>query len=424
MKQLVILRKKPSRDGRSFTYYMDYIDENSQRRKTSLKHANLRKAKRQVAQKERELKMGAVVPTSMRLSDFTRDSLKRTGNQIRESTRIEYESAMRDFINTVGNMDYQQVTLDHAERFRHDCIDRGVAPATVAKKLRHLKRLFQLAVNRRQLDENPLLNVDKPKVSKKNPHVYSYQERERILKAAEEIASTLNPEFNLRWDLLIHTALVTGMRKAELLNCTWSDIDFEAGQLTVTAKFNTALTWLWLIKDSEERDVPLTDGVLQALADQQAAQPTGCPYVFVPPARYNYIQQLRRKGQWSLPDARLKVTTNFYPQFRRILRKAAVKKGIFHDLRRTAITNWFEEGMSEFDVMKLAGHSSFNTTHQFYLAVSGDLVARARKASEKVVGRNLSLTCPSLPQKAMRQEIDTIVSDSIGMSYNNGQGRI
>ena len=422
MKQLVILRKKPSRDGRSFTYYMDYIDENGQRRKTSLRHANLRKAKRQVAQKERELRMGVIVPTSMRLSDFTRDSLKRTGNQIRESTRIEYESAMRDFINTVGNMDYQQVTLDHAERFRQACMDRGIAPATVSKKLRHLKRFFQLAVNRRQLDENPLLNVDKPKVSIKKPHVFSYQERGRILKAAEEIASTLNPEFNLRWDLLIHMALVTGMRKAELLNCTWSDIDFEAGQLTVTAKANTAQTWLWLIKDSEERDLPLIKKVLQALANHQATQPEGYPYVFVPPARYDHIQRLRRKGEWTLPDSRLKVTTNFYPQFRRILRKAAVKKGIFHDMRRTALTNWFDDGMTEFQVMKLAGHSSFNTTHQFYLAIDKDLVARARKASEKVVGRDLSLTCPSPPKDTTRHTTDGNVSDSKEMSYKNGQG--
>ncbi len=367
-------------------------------------HSNLRKAKRQVAQKERELRMGVIVPTSMRLSDFTKDSLKRTGNQIRESTRSEYESAMKDFINTVGNIDYQQVTLEHGERFRQNCLDRGIAGATVSKKLRHLKRLFQLGVNRRQLDENPLLNVDKPKASKKKPHIFKKSERERIIKAAFEFTAKLNPDFNLKWDLLIQMALVTGMRKSELLNCTWSDIDFETRQLTITAKADTALTWLWLIKDSEERDVPLTDEVLKALTIHQVAQPDGIPYVFVPPLRYAYIQQLRQRGEWSLSDARLKISTNFYPQFHRILKKAAVTKGIFHDLRRTAITNWFEDGLSEFDIMKLAGHSSFNTTHQFYLAVSGDLIDRARKASEKVVSHNLSLICPSPQKKPTRHQ--------------------
>lgn len=424
MKQLVKLRKKLSRDGRSFTYYMDYIDENGQRRKLSLGHANLRKANRQVAQKERELRMGVIVPDSMRLSAFTRDSLKRTGSQIRESTQYEYRSAMKAFIRVVGNIDYQQITLDHAERFRQACLDKGDAAATVSKKLRGLKRLFQLAVNRRQLDENPLLNVDKPKSSKKKPRVYTPAERQRILRAAADLANSRNPEYNLRWHLLILTALVTGMRKSELLNCTWSDIDFEFKQITVTAKDDTDLTWRWLIKDSEEREVPLTDELLQALADHQAAQPAGQPYVFVPPGRYRNIQRLRDMGKWTLSDARLKVTSNFYPQFHRILKAAAIRKGKFHDFRRTAITNWFEEGLREFDVMKLAGHSSFETTHQFYLAIRGDLVDRARAASEKVAGRNLSLTCPSPPKKATRQEIDTNVSDSREMLYGNGQGRI
>jgi hypothetical protein len=37
--------------------------------------------------------------------------------------------------------------------------------------------------------------------------------------------------------------------------------------------------------------------------------------------------------------------------------------------------------LSEFDVMKLAGHSDFATTHRFYLAVRRDLLERARAAS-------------------------------------------
>lgn len=42
---------------------------------------------------------------------------------------------------------------------------------------------------------------------------------------------------------------------------------------------------------------------------------------------------------------------------------------------------WFANGMSEHDVMVLAGHSSFATTHEFYLAVADDLIHRARVAT-------------------------------------------
>jgi len=42
---------------------------------------------------------------------------------------------------------------------------------------------------------------------------------------------------------------------------------------------------------------------------------------------------------------------------------------------------WFANGMSEYDVITLAGHSSFATTHKFHLAVADDLVHRARFAT-------------------------------------------
>jgi hypothetical protein len=36
--------------------------------------------------------------------------------------------------------------------------------------------------------------------------------------------------------------------------------------------------------------------------------------------------------------------------------------------------------MSEYEVMRLAGHSDFTTTHKFYLTVADGLVDRARVA--------------------------------------------
>ena len=54
---------------------------------------------------------------------------------------------------------------------------------------------------------------------------------------------------------------------------------------------------------------------------------------------------------------------------------------VLDDVLGTAITMWFANGMSEHDVMVLAGHSSFATTHKFYLAVADDLIHRARVAT-------------------------------------------
>ena len=318
----------------------------------------------------------------MKLMDFMKDSPARTGDQIRESTQCETKSAMKDFIATIGNIDFRSVTLTHGELYLQTCFDRGNTKGTVAKKLRHIKRVFKLAVNRKQLDENPLQYIAVPKSAKKKVNIYADAQCRRIEKAAQEYASKWNPETSVNWDLMITVALATAMRRAELLNCTWGDVDFDAQTIEVNSKQSTRDTWEWLVKDADHRTLPLTEEIVQMLVDHQAQQPEGYPYVLVPTARYDYIQNvLRPKGEWTLTDARLKVVNNFRRQFNVILRKAGVKAGTFHDIRRTTISMWLANGMSEYDVMVLAGHSSFATTHKFYLAVADDLVHRARAAT-------------------------------------------
>ncbi len=135
MKQLVRLWERPSYDGRRFRYYLLYTDERGRRRQKSLGHADRRKAERQRAQFECKLTMGVVEPGSMKLSDFVKNSLSKTGDQIRESTRMRYLAAMHDFARIIGDIDYRRVSLGDAERYRQCCLDKGNSPATVKKKL-------------------------------------------------------------------------------------------------------------------------------------------------------------------------------------------------------------------------------------------------------------------------------------------------
>lgn len=399
MKQLVKLHKRPSRDGQRFSFFLRYEGKNGKRKWETLGHADYRKAKRQRDQKEKELQIGYVEPDSMRLKDFVKDSLIRTGDQIRESTRIDYEKAMEDFIRTVGNIDCLRVQQAHGELFRQSCLDEGVSPATVAKKLRALKRFFCLAVQRKQLDENPLQYVKLPKVPKQRVRIYTEEEIERIIRAASQFQN----ESVLEWDLLITLAITTGMRRSELLNMVWSDIDFSEMAIEVTPKENTKETWEWKIKDTDRRSLPLKEDVGHLLIDLQNRRSEGYPYILVPPERYDYIQNiLRPKGNWTLCSARNKMVNNFTKQFNKILAIAHVEKRTFHDIRKTAITNWFRQGLSEYDVMTLAGHANFSTTHKFYLAVADDLIARARKATSHQVSQKLLQKCCQSSQEGAK----------------------
>ncbi|MBN1846235.1 MAG: tyrosine-type recombinase/integrase [Sedimentisphaerales bacterium] len=380
MAELVRLWKRPTHDGKRYTYYLIYYDEDGRRRQKALGHADKRKAERQQAQFERELRMGKVEPESMRLSEFLEDSLSRSRGQLRYNTLRDYMSTMKHFIKVVGDIDYRSVKQRHGERFIQASLDHGNTPATASKKVVNLKRLYQLAVERGQLDENPFRYLRKPKVAKRSVRVFSEDECHRM------IAATQNPQLSGEnpWELLIQTALCTGMRRGELLNTTWRDIDFERQVIHVSPKRDTKQTWEWNIKDTDRRTLPLTDELIRMLADRQAAQPEGYPYVFISPSRYDRIQRSRLQGKWNAHHGNCPLN-NFNRGFRVILKHAGIEDGEFHDLRRTCLTNWFAHGLSEFDVMNMAGHANFETTRKFYLAISDDLLERTRKASTEAM---------------------------------------
>ena len=269
-------------------------------------------------------------------------------------------------------------------------LDRGDSPATVAKKLRGLKRMFQLAVEREHLDRNPLRYVKVPKSPGKRIRIYSEDECDRILRAASQVQK----DSLLEWDIVITLALTTAMRKSELLNLTWADVDFASRVIEVSPKEDTADTWEWRIKDTDRRTLPLKDDVVQLLVNLQNRMSEGYPYVLVPPSRYDRIQKgLRARGMWTLCHARTSVINNFDEWFDRILAKAGVQGGTFHDFRRTAITDWFYHGLNIFDVMRLAGHSKYETTYRFYLQVKDGLMDRARRATSHAVSRELLQKC-------------------------------
>jgi integrase len=378
-KTLVRIWKRPCQNGQSFTYSLIYYDEQCKRRRVSLGHGDKRKAESQAAKLERKLRMGDTEPASMRLSEFLKNSLDQTRGQVRKSTLTEVRIAMESFIKVMGNIDYQNVKHQHGERFMQNLLDGGSSPATVAKKIRHLKRLFQLAVQRGMLEVNSIRYLVAPRVPEKEIHTYSDSECSAMLQTAR--ASEVG--LPVRWDLILLTAMTTAMRRGEILNLTWRDIDFDNHQIHINPKENTEYTWLWLIKDNERRSVPLTEELEKMLIDHQSEQPEGYSYVFVPSGRYDQIKRRMQIGNWTQEHGRCPMN-NFTRQFKKILTEAEIATGKFHDLRRTCITNWFAQGLSEFEVMKMAGHSTFETTRKYYLAVQQDLLEKSRKASQKV----------------------------------------
>ena len=186
MKELVRLRMRPSRDKKSFRYMLDYVDNSGKRRQVSLGHADKRQAERQRQEKELELRVNAASPVSMRLTDFFRDSLSRTKGQVRATTLSETARSMKDFVECVGDIDVQEIRYGHGEQFIQYCLDQGVSAATVTKKVKHLKRVFQLAEDRGQLGQHPLRRLKPPKAPRRKIRVFTDDECRRLCMAARQ----------------------------------------------------------------------------------------------------------------------------------------------------------------------------------------------------------------------------------------------
>jgi len=277
---------------------------------------------------------------------------------------------MRDLISAIGNKYADEVTYNHCERFQRHCINRSLSPASVNTHIKMVKRIFSLAVKRGQLEENPFRCFPLMKVPRKAIRLLSQNEVQRLLKAAQDPV----------WKAKIRLSKTAGLRRGEVLNLTINDVDFDKGKVIVQPKPDTNSTWRWVVKDKERRELPLIDSVAQLLADIIADLPEGQPYLFLSAQRYEHLLMLKKSGK--LIDRVAKCPeANFRRGWKLVCKKAAVEGVTFHDLRATCITEWLEQGMMPHEVQRLAGHSSIDTTMNYYVGIRESMIDRARQAS-------------------------------------------
>ena len=374
MKKLVRLHKRPCKGGREFKYTLIWFDENGKERWKALGHADERKAESQRAQKERELRMGIVEPGSMKLSDMLEDYLQSTRGQVVPSTLVESKRAMTEFISEVGDIQADSVKFQHGEKFLLSRLDKGNRRGTVNKKLRHLHGVFAWARRRGLLERNPIHGIRHLRVTDRPMRVFSDAEVELLIEAAP----------NTLWQARILVARSAGLRIGELLNLTRQNIDVSEGIVMVEPKEETDNTWEWHPKDYEIRELPLCDRGVQLFLELQQQLPDAQPYALLNPKTYMRMLQRRAEGKLTYDDRRLP-DRKYYNQFQTIVEGAQVAYGTMHDLRRAAITSWAENpNLQPHEVMKLAGHSSLETTLKYYVQTRRSIVNRARPSANPI----------------------------------------
>lgn len=166
----------------------------------------------------------------------------------------------------------------------------------------------------------------------------------RKLKGKEqEVTATITVD-NPCLKAMIILALDSGLRRGEMFKLKWQDIDFDNNLIYVVGT-NT--------KTERERIAPLSQRAKDELLHVKTFTIGESPFPF----------------------------TNIKRSFATAKRIAKIDDLHFHDLRRTAITRWIQQGNPIALAGKLAGHSQLQTTMKHYTSTDVEMV---REIAEKM----------------------------------------
>lgn len=205
-----------------------------------------------------------------------------------------------------------------------------VTNSTVNRDIACLKRLFSKCVEWGYVDRN---RVETVKLLQENPARKRFLDEEEIERLKQVLEQSESPY--LRLAVLI--SLDTGLRKSNVLNLKWSEIDFNRDTITITEDKT---------KGKKDLIIPLTHRLKQTLLEHKTKQKILSPHI------------LSSTGK---PPVDLKQS------FKTVLKKAGIKNFRWHDLRRTFGSHLAMKTKDLLVVQELLGHSDYRTTKNHYI---------------------------------------------------------
>lgn len=231
-----------------------------------------------------------------------------------------------------------------------------VAPASVNRETELLRRVFNRAATVWKVDVGEVpawkeLLLEEP--DGRNPSLPIEKEAELLSHLPEDL------------QCVVRFAILTGMRLMNVLRLTWSQIDFEAGEINIRLKSKKP--------GGRQHVVPISAGVAGLLHGQQGEHPI---YVFTYTCRRS--RGRRRKGERYPYSA-----TGWRKDWKRALEAASIDDFHFHDLRHVAGSRTARAGGLPV-TKELLGHKDIASTMRYVHATRGDV----REAMERVESRN------------------------------------
>jgi site-specific recombinase XerD len=262
-------------------------------------------------------------------------------------TRLAYQRDVQEFMAFVGVRTPEELRrVDHRAVIAWESRMRevqGLQASTIRRRLAALSSLFGHLVRHGVVAANPVRDVDRPRVSRRQGKTLAFSQRQarRILDAPS--AATIQ---GLRDRAILAVGLQVGLRRAEITSLRVRDLHQNRG-------FDS----LWVIrKGAKQESVAVHPQVAQRIRDYlcEAGHSTDPDGPLFRPCRGNGYARIPRRSLH--PDAVNRIVKKYVRQLRLPSGFSA------HSMRATFITTALDNGASLEDVQRDVGHADPATT--------------------------------------------------------------
>jgi integrase len=230
------------------------------------------------------------------------------------------EQTIKKLLPAFGKLTIAEITTELVSDYRHERLKK-VKSATVYQELSLMRRMFNVA--RREwkwLKDNPVADLSFAVGSKNARDRWLTMDDEKSL-----LKCATNPSW-LRNFLIV--ALHTGMRRGEILNLMWRDID-PVRKIILIHKS----------KNGEKRAIPMSKTLYSILSNEKVRDISGRVFPIA-------VRSLREAYSMTL-------------------KKAGIENFRIHDLRHTFATRLVQNGVDLYKVKELLGHKTITMTMRY-----------------------------------------------------------
>jgi integrase len=260
------------------------------------------------------------------------------------STQETYARDLRRYVlPRFGSYRLGRLPADEVENWLNDEIAAGIAPSSVHRHYRVLRRVLQVAVEKEKLPTNPCDRVQPPRVPKREMVFLTWEEAVDLAEAIHE-----------RYRALIYLAVDSGMRWSELVGLRRAKVDLNRGKVRVTEQLIRLESREWFRKEPKTaagvRSITISRETAEILAE--------------------HVEQFTFPGLDSLVFSNKAgnplISSSFWQHYFQPALQTAGFSCRFHDLRHTSVALAIAEGAHPKAIQTRMGHSSISVTLDRY----------------------------------------------------------